>query len=299
MGKVLEVFVWVCYNISMALSDRILEELKDYIIISENGKKYVLYFVPYEPYNYKSYFFAEIDAYYFASNSVYFRTKKIIEKLNKVGIKANAIDNSVNLKRLTVKSGRGCEMKNTLVAIKEYGTRFVIGAFSIQSDIEDTNLVKCENLCKDCDNCKKACRMHAIEDGVFVRENCLRQQMEDKNLSDVASDFAGCRLLGCDICQRVCPVNWHIESTEPGLELRDLLQTDNLFFSVINNDLDRLKLLIGSNYARRGKLLYLLANVMGNSGNAKNIDYLRTIQGQTDSKNLERAVDKLCKISKM
>jgi epoxyqueuosine reductase len=134
---------------------------------------------------------------------------KQIEIKNNNPFKARVfVDTGPLLERdLAMKAGIGWMGKNTCLINKKYGSFFFIGL--ILTDLELKPSVKGINHCGLCDNCLKACPTEALTPYGLDATKCLAyHNIEKKGLRDrnYWGKF-GKQLIGCDICQDVCPYN--------------------------------------------------------------------------------------------
>lgn len=95
--------------------------------------------------------------------------------------------------------------KNNLMIHKELGSYFFIGL--VLSKIHyDEVIIENHDSCGDCVKCIKACPVGALSRGYQV-DKCISAYNQTKkvlNQDEVKHNYL---LLGCDICQRVCPKN--------------------------------------------------------------------------------------------
>lgn len=101
--------------------------------------------------------------------------------------------------------------RNTLSYTAEYGSRFHVQILTLTPGIPATHHLEREKHalhCGDCRRCVEACPTNALEGGVFHRERCLRNwQVSGQIYPQEIREKMGNRLIGCDVCQRVCPHN--------------------------------------------------------------------------------------------
>src|SRR5690606_15495583 len=100
--------------------------------------------------------------------------------------------------------------KNNLMINKDLGSYFFIGLVLTKEKfpevIEENTLS-----CGECDICIKACPVGALTDG-FDWDKCMSgYNQEKRSLTDYEIE-KNMYLLGCDICQRVCPFNKGVQS---------------------------------------------------------------------------------------
>ncbi len=178
--------------------------LDDYTAVVMGEFTAVLFAVKYIPYDN-----TVIDAYYAASNAAYHTEKRIIAALAEEGISADRKTSELDLKRLALESGLAYGIGlNTLAYHHMYGSRFAIGAVRIYGDMPARTHEKAGSMpCGGCGLCVGACPTGALTGG-FERSKCIRDFMNhpDKDNAGMIK-LRGDRLLGCDICQRACPLN--------------------------------------------------------------------------------------------
>lgn len=115
-------------------------------------------------------------------------------------------------KLLAVRSGLGRYGKNNLCYIQDLGTFHRLLAFS--SDMpcpqDDWHDIQMLDECRDCSACQRACPTGAISDERFLlhAELCITFHNEsDRDFPDWLRPEWHNTLVGCILCQKVCPVN--------------------------------------------------------------------------------------------
>lgn len=203
----------------------------------------------YEPYQRKNDGEAELDAYYPASQSAYLAGKKVAAWLQKCGFKADDRQD-FPVKQAMLRTGIAHYGRNCLISIPKYGTRFCVQTIltdaplpSIEIDPKDT----LSDMCVNCGLCMRACPTGALRgDATLDTNKCLRALSYSEPVPEDKRALLGGSMLGCDICQRVCPRNADIkeciipEKVSGALKLQGLLRGET----------DLLSELIGRNYAR-------------------------------------------------
>ena len=215
-----------------------------------------------------------VDSYYPASNAAYHAAKRLEERLTAAGcfVRANV---SYPAKEAAVRAGLGRIGRNSLLITPEYGTRVVIILMATDIECGPTQSAPCEAGCAGCGRCAAACPAGAIDEhGMTHPERCLRNFMMEGNVTPEPLRIRiGMRLLGCDICQRVCPMQPALAQTAPvHLRLEELVTADADAFS---QAVSRLGALIGRNAARPQRVRAQAALLAGNSGNAAYLPVLR------------------------
>lgn len=217
-----------------------------------------------------------VDSYYPASNMSYHAAKRLEERLTAAGCFARA-NVSYPAKEAAVRAGLGRIGKNSLLITPEYGTRVVIILMATDIACDPVEKETCEEKtgCASCGRCAAACPSGAMdEQGLAHPERCLRNFMMEGNVTpEPLRKKMGMRLLGCDICQRVCPMQPDFAQTTPiQVRLDELVTADAAAFS---ETVSRLGALIGRNAARLQRVRAQAALLAGNSGNAAYLPVLR------------------------
>jgi len=190
--------------------------------------------------------------------------------IEKEGYRA-ASDSGIPLKPAVFCSGLGFYGKNCVIHAKNYGSWMTI--HSVATDIEFNHInVLAEQVtdCDDCEICIKVCPTKAImHDGSLSKGRCLREHMLQKNFVPLEMrKLMGRCILGCDICQIVCPKNKNMNSKAilpPGDEVKAF---DIESILTINSEMDgipdSIKNLIGENYAKKESILSSTVIIAGN-----------------------------------
>ena len=225
----------------------------------DNDMSAVLLYSPYKPFANWEYDTAEIDAYYFASQESYYILKKIKESLTNNGFRLTSLPNN-DLKVFSEKCGarRG---KNNLVFLDKLGSFFVIQCIIIEGTF-DKRISSTELNCEGCDKCIRACPSSALNDG-YKKDKCLRYWQNYANtMPQEIRATNGKRLIGCNVCQVVCPFNPKSTTMQSNRQ-NEMLKIQNLVLK--KNDKDFLKELgnmIGTNYARKSRLNAMLSLIL-------------------------------------
>jgi len=134
--------------------------------------------------------------------------------------------------------------------------------------------------CSSCNACAAACPTGAIGENGLNPEKCLRWHMRTGEYPDgETAKAAGNAFWGCDICQRVCPMN-NAECRTQNAELKKWLLISD-FLKNPKEHTKKLGEIIGANYANVSRLLALCINAAGNSGNK---EYAPLIEQYLNSK---------------
>ena len=215
-----------------------------------------------------------VDGYYFASNAAYHAARALEAQLTEAGhfAKANV---SYPAREAALRAGMGVIGQNGMLITPEYGSRFVI--ILMATDIVHTAPDCGEHGgCLHCGRCAKACPAGAIDTrGLSHPERCIRNfMMEGVVAPEALREKMGMRLIGCDICQRVCPMQPKFEAGKTlGLKLCALVTEDQSLFSAA---IQKLSGEIGKNAARPQRVRAQAALLAGNSGDAKYLPVLES-----------------------
>lgn len=214
-----------------------------------------------------------VDSYYFASNAAYHAARALEARLTQAGCYARA-NVPYPAKEAAVRAGLGVMGQNSLLITPEYGTRVVI--LLMATDVEVTRVdapVRAD--CLRCGRCAAACTSGALSaQGMCHPERCLRNfMMEGLVVPEALREAIGMRLIGCDICQRVCPMQPACApARQEALRLDAFVTDDPAAFS---SAVARLGEQIGRNAARPQRVRAQAALLAGNSGNPAYLPVLR------------------------
>ena len=106
-----------------------------------------------------------------------------------------------------------------------------------------------DDLCSRCRACEIACPAHAIGEGGYDVNKCMRFYMDGADYPDWVCDIQT-KHLGCEVCQDVCPRNAGVGFAEPSDEIRAAFDLDRL----ASGDAKAARLLVGKNITGHGKL---------------------------------------------
>lgn len=175
-------------------------------------------------------------------------------------------------RELAARAGLGWWGKNTMLIHRRAGSYFLLA--EIISTAALTPDQPATDHCGSCTRCLDACPTDAFpEPYVLDARRCISYlTIEEKGA--IAPDLRagmGDWLLGCDICQEVCPWNRRAASTrEPAFHARDGLDPVDLI-ELIRMDRDAFNERFRRNPAKRPKRRGMLRNAavaLGNSGRA-------------------------------
>lgn len=148
--------------------------------------------------------FLPYPAYYADSNRAYFRAKALAEELERMGLRA--LHSAHIPLRCAALRGCGWVGKNRLMYHERFGSFFHIQGI-LTDRLMRPRLSVSENGCLHCDRCIRACPTGALSEAGFLWEKCLRSKMQTAEGISAAAEDGVQTLIGCEICQRVCPQN--------------------------------------------------------------------------------------------
>ena len=146
-------------------------------------------------------------------------------------------------KHIAVRAGLGRIMRNGLFYSRKYGSRCYIGIvltnrppdfydLSERTDNRDPWFDRCQT----CGACMRMCPGHAITQEGMNSYRCVSYLTQKKEpLTTEEEKHLGVQIYGCDVCQKVCPLNIPIEKGfETGVEvdLQELLSLSNKQFKI-------------------------------------------------------------------
>lgn len=217
----------------------------------------------------------QVDGYYFASNAAYHAARKLEEQVRASGGFAQA-NVSYPAREAAIRAKMGIIGNNGLLITPEFGTRVVIilMATDIEAEQQD-QAAEHAGHCLRCKKCAKACPAGAIDSsGMRFPEKCIRNfMMEGVVVPEHLRAKMGRRLVGCDICQRVCPMQPRFAQGKTlGLRLDELVTLEQTEFS---QAIAKLSGEIGRNAARPQRVRAQAALLAGNSRDVKYLPVLR------------------------
>ena len=205
---------------------------------------------------------ATLSAYYPASHAAYRGAAAIAARLREEGFRA--VSNAqIAIKPLMVKAGIGRAGRNTLVSADGLGSRFHAQVILTDAETEKSPIppIQSADACLFCRACVHSCPTGAISDAGRLDVNrCLRARGEGEVVPEPLRRLYENRLLGCEICQDVCPRNARGAQAEMPRELRESLNLKNL----LRGELANLSETIGKNYARKTRIRMKAALIAGN-----------------------------------
>jgi len=150
----------------------------------------------------------------------------------------------IALKPLAVKAGIGAYGKNSLIHAKGFGSWIGLGCVITDAPLESEERSYKHSDCDDCTTCIEACPTKAIKEPYKVMPSlCIAEWLDGAPIARELREKVENRLIGCEICQEVCPKNqgltprWHypieIEEKPDSPELIPLLLGDEGYYKTV------------------------------------------------------------------
>ncbi len=219
---------------------------------------------------------AQVAHYYANSNDGYAQAAALARWLGERGVRAAAHPNLPH-KAAAVRAGLGCQGQNTQFIHHALGVLVCLQLLvtDLPPEGDDHPWVPC----RGCGLCVAACPTNALEGGQFHWDRCLRVQMGSPDpVPRHLRRAMGMRLIGCTECQHACPHCYAEEEPVP-----ETLAADCDLEGLLRGDAaqrERLAAVIGTNYARRGRLMAQAALCAGNSGDRRYVPLLTPLLGE-------------------
>lgn len=151
---------------------------------------------------------AWIHPYYFASQNAYVVASTLVKSGAFPGL---ALRDEIRVKPIFARLPDFSQGTNTISYVEGVGSRFHVQILTCTPRLPATAHLLMDSKplhCGACRRCVDACPTNALEGGIFHRERCIRNwMMVGGEVPEEIRSKMGNRLIGCDVCQRVCPHN--------------------------------------------------------------------------------------------
>lgn len=215
-----------------------------------------------------------LSAYYPCSQRAYMDAPALAQLLVERGYRA-LCHPPLPHKPLMALAGAARYGVNGLTAAAKLGTRF-----AVQVILTDAPLAidpPCDALpapCEGCGLCAARCPVGALGRGKVDVEKCLRALDEGAPVPEPLRPLLSNSLLGCDLCQDICPRNQAVSQAPMPQQLSRALALDRL----LRGEVKPLAGCIGANYARKKRLQARACLAAANLGRADCLPLLMPLQ---------------------
>ena len=199
--------------------------------------------LPYRPYADE----IPVSGNYPSSNAAYHASNRLIEQLHASGIQAERA--YVPIRELLTRNGIGVMLKNGLTYIPGFGTRYSVQ--TLIANLPEPNYTpKREPIatrCSGCHACERICPSGAISARGYEFKSCARAYMGGDPMEPWVMDAMTC-MLGCELCQKVCPYNAGIEPID---EMPDAFRLEE----ILTGHIKPVLAIVGKNLNAKGRVI--------------------------------------------
>ena len=222
---------------------------------------------------------AGLSGYYPASNQSYHAMMGLREALKGVGVRAERA--AVPVKSLLVEWGLADCLDSDMLYMPGLGTRFVIQALMVALPEEELAFTPKQapfEACIHCKRCQNACPGGAISPRGYDWRRCLRAYEDGPKMPQWVMEKMTC-LLGCEVCQDVCPLNRFIRPRPVSSAEAEAFDLGKL----IAGDIKPALTIVGKNMKKGGKLTAQAAVLAANQNRTDLLPLLEEQAARTDA----------------
>ena len=199
--------------------------------------------LPYRPYADE----IPVSGNYPSSNAAFHASNRLMEQLHASGIQAERA--YVPIRELLTRNGIGVMLKNGLTYIPGFGTRYSVQ--TLIANLPEPNYTpKREPIatrCSGCHACERICPSGAISARGYEFKSCARAYMGGDPMEPWVMDSMTC-MLGCELCQKVCPYNAGIEPID---EMPDAFRLEE----ILTGHIKPVLAIVGKNLNAKGRVI--------------------------------------------
>ena len=198
---------------------------------------------PYRPYRDD----IPVSGNYPASNASYHASAEMMRHLNEAGVRTERAE--VPIRELLTRNGNGVMLKNGLTLLPGFGTRYSVQALicALPEPNYTTASEPAETYCGTCHACERICPSGAISENGYDFKACARAYMGGDPMEPWVMDAMTC-MLGCELCQKVCPYNFGIEPID---EMPEAFRLEEILAGRIKPVLA----IVGKNLNKQGRVI--------------------------------------------
>lgn len=177
------------------------------------AKSLIVLFIPYltknHDFNGSLSVYSQGEDYHLVARRTIDMVKKIVlEKFSDANFYSQADIGELNERFFAHVCGIGKLGMNSLIINEKYGSYGNLALILTDKEIEEK--VSMVDFCIECMECKKHCPTGAISGDFTINSNrCLSYLTQEKNIDEKQASLISKmeKIWGCDICQKVCPLN--------------------------------------------------------------------------------------------
>lgn len=203
-----------------------------------------------------------LSAYYPCSQWAYQHSPALARTLEAAGFQA-LCHPALPYKPCLALAGTAAYGRNGLTALSPWGSRFAVQAVLTDAPLPlDPPQPPAAQPCGQCGACLRACPVGALDGEKVDVSKCLRALAEGQPVPRSLWPLLGNSLLGCDLCQQVCPRGREGEREPMPPELARALDLPSLLAGQVRP----LVPWIGANYARKKRIQARACLIAANLG---------------------------------
>ena len=199
-----------------------------------------------------------VSGNYPSSNAAYHAARDVMQVLHEENIRVERAE--LPIRELLTRNGIGTMLKNGLTYIPGYGTRYSVSALlaalpePVFTPVKEAVSVRCAG----CHACERICPSGAINDNGYDFQKCARAYMGGDPMEEWVMDSLTC-ILGCELCQKICPYNAGIE---PIAEMPEAFLLEELLQGRVKPALA----IVGKNLNKQGRIIQHACVVAAHQG---------------------------------